>query len=183
MKKIIVAALFLVILLPLFGIDFDKPRFGLRGGVGTDVSLVPAFGGELSLLFDIEDGTWLEFALGYFHGYDKWEGDNYVEETTTNIFLVRANRLYNYEPGEAGTFYFLGTGVGVIDYYWEETSPVYTSYHDEEEGTGGGLIVTLGLGQAFTSGFELRLDLPILIVFGTYTNFAPMIGLTAGMRF
>ena len=185
MKKTIIFIFCFLSALPLFSIDFSNPRFGIRGGVGVDVTFVPAFGGELGLAFDFEDDTWLEISIGYFRSYDKWEGESYTEETTTNIFLLRGNRLFNYNPGEPGFFYFFGTGAGAVNVYWKETSPIYTSYLDEAEGTGGGLIFSLGGGQSFSGGFELRLDLPILIVFGGYygTIIAPMLGLTAGMRF
>jgi len=185
MKRLYALVFALGVLTSVSAIDFDKPLWGLRGAVGTDISLVPAFGGELSLAFDSGDTPWLEFDLGYFYSFYRWEGSTYVEETTSNIILLRANRLFNYKPGNTGTFYFFGTGVGVVSVYWKETSKINPAYLDEVSATGGGFIVSVGLGRTFNGKFEVKLDLPMLIIFGGYygTRVSPMLGIGAGVRF
>lgn len=185
MKRLCVSLIMLGMLTSASAMDFEHPAWGIRGAIGTDISLVPAFGGELSLAFDFEDTTWLEFDLGYFRSSYHWTGTTAVEDTTTNIVLLRANRLFNYNPDKPGTFYFFGSGVGVVNVYWEETSKSSGSYLDDSGGTGGGFIVSVGVGHTFAGGFEVKLDLPILIVFGGYygTAVSPMLGIGAGIRF
>ncbi len=185
MKKFMAVFLLACVAVSAFGIDFAHPRFGLKAGAGVDITLVPAFGGEISLALDMENGSWLSVDLGFFHSYDKWEGGNYVEETTSDIFMLRANRVFNYRPREDCTFYFIGTGVAAVSVYWKETSPVFTDHLDEVDRTGGGFLVSLGMGHAFNGGLELKLELPILIVFGGYygTRVSPMLGAGIGWRF
>jgi hypothetical protein len=51
------------------------------------------------------------------------------------------------------------------------------------DGSTGGVIFDLGLGMTFSSPFDLRFEVPILVPFVEVIGVVPLFMLTAGYRF
>lgn len=167
--------------------------FGIRGGIGTDISLGISYGAgfnyrlqenmELGLV--LFGGKFSETSNNGFNDYDE----------TTNIFAIaaQANWLFNHRPNETKPFFIAGTGLASISYKWEERSATDTSLGtplpgggsmQSEEGSTGGIIFNIGAGMTFASPFDLRFEMPIMIPFGIENvGVVPLFMLTAGYRF
>ena len=66
----------------------DLSGFGLHGGVGTDVTLGLAFGGGPSY--------------------------TYTDSTTMTVYVITANSLFDYKPGETGIYFVAGVHAGYL---------------------------------------------------------------------
>jgi hypothetical protein len=88
------------------------------------------------------------------------------------IFGVRWDWLFLYTPYENGFYALAGVGFWFGKFEWEETS-IYIpdgSAGSPEGGVGssGGSIFNVGVAWVFAKRWEARLELPILISFGSY---------------
>lgn len=171
---------------------------GLRVGVGTDISLGIAFGGELNYLKDA-GGNMVELGITVFRGNSEEESNNgfndYFEETTLVVGAATVNYLF-LDPDELSEPYLLaGVGFGAVSVEWEERSPTDTSLgtplpgggsSQAEDGVVGGTILNLGLGKRFSENLDLRIQAPTFFIFdapGEAASVVPTLTVTAGFRF
>lgn len=167
--------------------------FGIRAGIGTDINLGIAYGAG----FNYRLKKNMELGLVFFGGKFSETSDNgfNVYEETTSIFAVgaQANWLFSHRPDKTKPFFILGTGLAFISYEWEEKSDTDSSLGtplsgggsmQSDEGGTGGVIFDLGIGLTFSSPFDLRFEVPIMIPFGIESvTVVPLFMLTAGYRF
>jgi len=193
MKKIYLLISLLFIVITTYGQTDQKGTFGIRAGIGTDISLGISYGAgfnyrmkenmELGMVFF--GGKFLETSNNGFNDYDE----------TTNIFALaaQANWLFNYRYNETKPFFIAGTGLAFISYNWEETSATDTSLGtplpgggsmQSEEGGTGGVIMNVGIGMTFKGPFDLRFEVPIMVPIGIENvSVIPLFMLTVGYRF
>jgi hypothetical protein len=176
----------------------DPGSVGLRGGIGTDITGGIAYGGEINYTLPLAANAF-ELGLGIYGGSfdEETEEGIHVYEETTDIFVVAAlaNYLFRYSMDTPGPYFVAGVGFGGISVEWEERSSTDTSLGtplpgggsmQAEDGTSGGVILNLGIGQRITENFDLRAQVPTFFIPGApgdATNVAPTFTLTAGIRF
>jgi hypothetical protein len=192
---------FVVFVAPLTVFSSELPKIGVRGGLGTDINLGLAFGGGVNYMLDVVENP-LELGILLFYSHSTETSNNgfndYHETTDIMVFGMMANYLMGYKRGTSGGFFLAGFGLGAMNVYWEEWSPtdgslgesLYPEYPEgsrqEDEGTAGGVVFSLGAGMAFSNGADIRLETPVILVFGEYgeaSTVVPTVTLTAGMRF
>ncbi len=171
---------------------------GIRAGAGTDISGGVAYGGGLNYLISQDGGgAWELGFVGYGGSFEETttEVHTYVETTDVFAFGVLVNRLVKYSPGMRGPFTVFGVGAGAVSVSWEERSTGDISLGtrlpgggsmQSADGTGGGLIVNLGVGYGFGGPMDLRIEAPVIFnsdAPGNSTSVIPAVTLTAGMRF
>lgn len=156
----------------------------LRGGLGLDVmDLGVAVGAGAGYRFLRGPDTMEVTADIFYSSY----GETYTEGFNTfdysqsfTIVAVRANWFLSYAPGRKVLSPFLGAGFFVGNLSWEN----YNRTLDYTEGnsyTASGTILNLGLAYPFLPKAEARLEVPILIFFGSdQTASAISIPLTLG---
>ncbi len=173
-------------------------RFGVRVGIGTDLSGGIAYGFGLNYLIPAAT-NYAELGVVFFGGTFKEtteEGIHVYEETTDVVIIaMSANLLINYAPRSGNAYFIAGVGLGSISAEWEETSSTDGSLgtplpgggsKDSDDGSGGGFLFNLGVGKTFSSPLDLRLEIPIMISFaapGEASSVIPLFSLTAGFRF
>jgi hypothetical protein len=189
---------FVLFLCPIVTFSSEIPKIGVRGGLGTDINLGLAFGGGVNYMLDMGDNP-LELGVLLFHSHWSETDDNgfheYTETSDVMVFGMMANYLLGYELGTPGMFFVGGFGLGMMNVDWEETSPTDESLGEllpdggsrqDASGTGGGSVVNLGGGMAFSNGADIRFEIPVILVFGEYgeaSTVVPTFIITAGMRF
>jgi hypothetical protein len=102
------------------------------------------------------------------------------------IFGVRADYLFLYTPYENGFYALAGVGFWVGKFEWEEKRTYQGSPEPTEgnEGTSGGTIFNVGAAWVFLQRWEARLELPILVSFGSYYKAASVaIPITASIMY
>ena len=171
----------------------QDPTWGLRGGMGTDLTGGATYGVGLTRMVEM-DGTPIELGgvvFGASVGGSNVDSFQYHEEST-DVFVLAAtaNFLVNYQPQE---LYFLsGIGVGLISMDWEEYNPVETTAGPvigathSEEGTAAGAIVNLGVGYQMSDDMDLRFEAPVFIMSSAPGEAASVVTtfvFTAGIRF
>jgi len=195
--------IFVVIFLIITGNGFTQglKRFhpGIHLGAGTDINLGLAVGVKAGFLPFGLTANPIEVGLEFFYSNSTEESNNgfndYFETTELFVIGAMANMLFNYSMDSPSVFFIAGVGISAVYVYWEETSPTDSSLGEpygvsgsmqSVEGTTGGSVLNLGVGYAFLKGFEIRLELPIIIFFGEYgsaSGIAPALTLMAGYRF
>ena len=164
----------------------------VRGSLGFD----PIGGG-----FGIGAGAGYRFnmPLGYTEVLADFFYSSSKEESTSGdwaydyqdwlyIFGVRADYLFLYTPYENGFYALAGVGFWVGKFEWEETS-IYipdgsSGSTGGSEGTSGGIIFNVGAAWVFLQRWEARLELPILVSFGSYYKAASVaIPITASVMY
>lgn len=178
----------------------ESSGLGLQAGVGTDVTLGAAgFVGVSRVLGKAGDSRRLELGGQLYYHRSEWEDtegiNDYFETTTVTVLAARANLLYGYQPAVSRMFWILGTGIAAVSMSWEERSPTDVSLgtpldgggsKQSDDGVAGALIANAGIGLTFGSGLEGRLQLPLLIFFGTpgeASSIAPTLTASLGYRF
>lgn len=171
-------------------------RFGLRAGIGTDISGGIAYGFGANYLLNLENSA-LELGVRVFMGeFEETTEEFHTYEETTNIFVfgLMADYLIGYRPG-AGVFFISGVGVGLIEVEWEERSDGDSSLGtplpgggsmQSEDASDGGLILNVGVGVSLSSSFDIRGEIPVFVMFsapGEASTVIPTFTLTAGLRF
>ncbi len=169
---------------------------GVRGGIGTDITFGGvAFGAGVNSLFQER----LEIGLMGYYGKFEETSDNgvneYEETTEVTAFAALVNYLYGYERDRKGWLFVGGAGLAYLGVYWEERSDTDVTLGEllpgggsmqDFEGSVGGLLFNLGAGYSFGNGFDVRLEVPIVIAFGDTGGAAgviPLFTLTGGYRF
>lgn len=174
-----------------------RPAIGLRAGIGTDADLGIAYGVGANYLVTLPNNA-VELGLIVFGGSfeETTEEYNTYEETTDLVvFGVMANYLVGYRPGESSTFFVAGMGLASVSVDWEERSPNDVSLGtplpgggsmQSASGSAAGTVFNLGVGQSFKGGFDLRLEVPVILAFsapGEAATVVPTVIATAGVRF
>ena len=194
MKKIyLLLSLSLFVFSSSYGQTDQTGTFGIRAGIGTDITFGIAYGAGFN--YRLQEN--MELGLILFGGKFTETSDNgfNIYEETTNIFAVgaQANWLFGHQPDETKVFFIAGTGLAYISYEWQESSATDTSLGtplpgggsmQSENGGTGGVIFNVGLGFTFSSPFDLRFEVPLMIPFGIENvGVVPLFMLTAGYRF
>ena len=193
MKRLYLLPCLLFIISTTYGQTDQTGTFGVRAGIGTDISFGIAYGAGFN--YRLQEN--MELGLVLFGGKFSETSDNgfNVYEETTNIFAIaaQANWLFSHRPDETKPFFVAGTGLAFISYEWQESSATDTSLGtplpgggsmQSEEGGTGGVIFDVGIGYTFSSPFDLRFEVPIIIPFGIENvGVIPLFMLTAGYRF
>ena len=108
---------------------------------------------------------------------------------------MMANYLTNYTPNLPGTYFVVGIGLAAVDIEWEESSATDISLGtllpdggsmQTADGSVGGSVFNLGVGQTFAGGLDIRVELPVIVSFsapGDASAVIPLFTVTAGMRF
>lgn len=193
MKKISLLFSLIFIAAATYSQTDQTGTFGIRAGIGTDITLGIAYGAGFN--YRLQEN--MELGLVLFGGKFTESTDNgfNVYDETTNIFALaaQANWLFSHRPDETKPYFIAGTGLAFISYDWEESSETDTSLGtplpgggsmQSESGSTGGIIFNLGLGYTFSSPFDLRFEIPIMVPFGIENvGVIPLFMLTAGYRF
>jgi len=185
-----------VVILGLAAQSAVSAKMGLRGGLGTDISGGLALGVNGSYHIDMGFYT-TELGVSLYHAnnaYDSTSGAHtYTETTGLTILGGLVNLLVNYRPNNP--FFVAGSGLGMINLTWKETSATDTSLGTLLPGGGSeqstdalvaGSVLNLGFGYLFDNGLDLRFEAPIILVFSAPGNAAavvPTFTLTGGMAF
>jgi hypothetical protein len=193
-----VIVFFLLIFLLIHpGFGQSGGSWGIRGGIGTDISGGIAFGGGINYLFPAGN-NWMEIGPVLFISKSTEtteEFHTYEEETNLTVYGVLANLLFNYSPLSSGGFFLVGAGAAAISVEWEERSDGDTSLgtplpsggsKQSEEGTAGGLVLNFGAGYKFEGRVDVRAEFPIIIITdapGEASSIAPTLTATLGIRF
>lgn len=191
MKKLTLALCLLISSGIVFG-QSQEGSFGIRAGIGTDISLGIAYGGNFNYRL-MED---FELGLNLFGGKFSETTDEGIHtyDETTSVFVLGAmgTWLFKHRPQETKPYFLTSAGLGFISYDWEERSDTDTSLGpplpgggsmQSESGSTGGLLLGLGIGVTFGGPFDLRFDVPILVPFAETVGVVPLFMITAGYRF
>ena len=198
MKKLTIAITVIIACVCTLGAGTAYAQFGIRGGIGTDLSGGIAYGVGANYLI-AANTNFLELGLSFFGGQFKETTDEgihtYEEKTDVVVIGMMANYLAGYQPRGSKAFFVAGIGLGSISMDWEESSNTDTSLGtpiagggsmQSESGSGGGIIFNLGGGYSFSSPLDLRFEVPIFVTFAApdrASSVIPTFILTAGYRF
>ena len=182
-----------------FGIALGQTgSFGIRGGIGTDISGGLAYGGSVNYMIPSGNNALEVGAMIFGSSFEETteeEINTYEETTDLFVVAVMANYLLNYSPDKSGLFVLAGVGLGAVTVEWEERSDTDTSLgtplpnggsKQAEDGSAGGSIINIGAGFSAGNGFDMRVELPVIVIFsapGEAASVAPALTLTAGFRF
>ena len=192
MKKLSLLVVFVLTVSLSYSQSEQIDTFGIRAGIGTDISLGIAYGAGFN--YRLQEN--MELGLVFFGGKFSESTDNgfNIYEETTDIFALgaQANWLFSHQQDQTKLFFIAGTGLAFVSYEWQESSATDTSLGtplpgggslQTAEGGTGGVIFTVGLGHTFSGPFDLRFEVPILIPFAEVTGVIPLFMFTAGYRF
>lgn len=176
----------------------STPKIGIRGGVGTDINLGLAYSAGANYAIGFPQDS-LELGILFFGGsFEETTVESihtYEEKTDLLVFGLMANYLINYKPGRPGLYFVTGVGLASINAEWEERSTTDESLGtllpgggsmESEDGTGGGTVLSLGIGSTLSGGLDLRAELPVIVTFarpGGASAVVPTLVATLGYRF
>ena len=190
---------FVVLLLVLLSMSSQfysqthEGSFGIRGGLGTDISGGLGYGLGINYLFP---NSYIELGVVLFgHNSEETTVDYNTYNETTDLFVfgVMANYLIGYKFKQQGFYGIVGFGFASISVDWEESSPDDSSLgtplpgggsKQSESGTGGGSVINAGVGYSFGQ-LSLRGEFPIIISFSDYgsSSVIPTVMITLGYNF
>lgn len=198
MKHVILLGVLLVCLSAVTAQAQTDPKIGIRAGAGTDISLSLAYGAGINYLLDLPKNS-LELGVVFFGGRFKESTDEgihtYDETTDLLVFGLMANYLIGYTPNQPGKFFIMGVGIASVNMKWEEQSTTDGSLGtplsgggsmQSEDASAGGTLLNLGFGLTFSGGFDVRVELPVIVSFSApsqASSVIPTLILTAGLRF
>jgi len=150
--------------------------FGIRGGIGTDVTFSPGFGIGAFYILAPDPYSSSNWDLGFDIYYssvseDETEGSiKYEDNTKVFVFGFRANGLFNYQPYKTSVYFITGAGLVFANVDWEEKVIYSSPYlphteHWSDDAFSVGNILNLGVGLTFGSSFEARFETPFLIFY------------------
>lgn len=184
---------FLFLTNPLFSQN-PNGSFGIRAGLGTDISLGLGYGIGANYLLPESKIEIAVVLFGHTSEETTEEFNTYKETTDLFVFGIMANYLFGYELNERGAYGIIGFGISAISIDWEETSPTdgslgtplpYGGSKQSESATGGGSIVNIGGGYSF-GNVSLRAEFPVIISFsapGEASGVIPTFMITLGYNF
>jgi hypothetical protein len=198
MRLLRIATIFLCIAF-VAGTSYSQQNgmFGVRGGIGTDIGGGIAYGGTLLYMFS-PNASPVEVGLTIFGGsFEETTEEFHTYEETTDIMVVAvtANWLFSYKLNAPGLFFTAGAGVGAISVDWEERSDGDSSLgtplagggsKQSEDGTSAGFIASIGIGQNFGGGMDIRFEIPVFFMPGapgSASTIAPTFTLMLGLHF
>jgi len=195
--SIIVCVSFALLIVSTSASAFETERIGVRGGIGTDINLGLAFGVGVNFLLAGKSPLELGALIFKSHSTEETTTEFHEYDETTDILVigVTGNYLIGYMPAKLSTFFVTGGGVGIISVNWEERSETDESLDEplegggskmSNDGTAAGLVLNVGVGKSFTPKFDVRLEMPILVILdapGEASSFVPTFTLTAGFDF
>jgi hypothetical protein len=176
----------------------NRGKFGIRGGIGTDISGGLVYGGNFNYLFPTVPSPFEVGVVvfgGSFEETTSEEINTYVEKTNILVIGVLGNYLVNYNRFASGVFFLVGSGFGFIDVAWEESSDTDESLGNplpgggsvqSDEGSAFGFIFNAGLGYKFSNSGDIRLEIPVFIITSAPSDASsviPTFTLTIGFRF
>ena len=179
------------------GSNYSSSGFGIRFGIGTDITLGLGFG---TGVFYVASSPYSspDWDLGldiYYANVSEeetdYEGTRREANTKVIVFALRSNALFNYYPKKTGVYFVAGAGFVITSVDWEETYTYYPPYaphteHWSDDGIAFGNVFNLGVGLTFGGGLEARLETPLLIFYdtpGKASGIAPTFTLNVLYRF
>lgn len=156
---------------------FEMSGLRVRGGIGTDITGGLAFGGGVYSVQDLGNNG-LELGILFFNSHSEEtteEFHTYDEETDVFVLGVGSNILLNYNLNKARPYFIVGFGIAIINVEWSEESKTDTSLGTPLSGGGSkqsvdattvGSVLNFGIGQTFNSKYDLRFEIPIIIIPG-----------------
>ncbi len=154
MKKIYLLLCLPFIISSSYGQTDQTGSFGIRAGIGTDISLGIAYGAGFN--YRLQEN--MELGLVLFGGKfsESTEEGIHIYDETTQIFAIgaQANWLFSHRPDETKPFFIAGTGLTFISSEYEQSSTTDTSLGASlpgggsvqfEDGSTGGAIFTIAL--------------------------------------
>lgn len=185
------------------GSGLNYSGFGIKGGIGTDISLSLGFG--ISAFYvkapSPHGSTNWDMGLDFYYAdvteeETDSEGTKRHANTTLLVFAFRTNGLFNYHPQKTGVYFLAGLGFTIASIDWKESytyKPPLYPYSVEiysNDGIAFGNVFNLGVGLTLGGGLEARLETPLLIFYGTpgegsysAASFAPTFTLNLLYRF
>lgn len=155
----------------------ESGSIGIRAGLGTDIDLGLAYGGGINYLINLNQNA-VELGLVLFGGHSEETTEDYntyTEKTDVLVYGVLSNYLFGYELKQSGLFGLIGLGFCAISVEWEESSPDDISLgtplpgggsKQSADATAAGSVFDIGFGMAFSGGFDIRAEAPIIFIFG-----------------
>jgi hypothetical protein len=153
--------------------------FGMRGGIGTDITLSLGFGVGAFYVLAPSTYSTSNWDLGldiYYANVTEEETDSegtlFEDNTELLVFAIRTNGLFNYRPKQSGVYFVAGVGIVLANISWEEDITYYYpyvpgTYHYSNDAFSIGNVFNLGVGLTFGGGLEARLETPLLIFYDT----------------
>jgi hypothetical protein len=152
--------------------------FGIRGGVGTDITFSLGFGaGAFYVLAPspYSSSNW-DLGLDFYYAdvsEDEVDSEGTIWKANTKVlvFALRSNGLFNYHPKSTGVYFVAGVGLVGANIDWEETytyGPPHYPYSVERYSADAfsiGNVLNLGVGATFGGGLEARFETPFLIFY------------------
>ena len=175
--------------------ELEAGYFGIRGGIGTDITGGLAYGIGLNYLVNNTAELGILLFGGEFSESTEEGIHTYDETTKVFLFALMANFLFNYAEADDSFFFIAGLGLASVTIEYEESSATDTSLGPAlpnggsiltEEGSGGGTVFNLGVGKKFSDTFDVRFEIPVIVSFATFesaSSVIPTFLLTAGVRF
>ncbi len=175
----------------------ETGSIGIRAGIGTDINLGLAFGVGINYKIPL-GGNFLEVGAVFFGGsFDETTTETFTYNETTDfyVFGVMANYLFGYSPEKVDVFFLLGLGLAIVRVEWVESSSDDTSLgtplpgggsQQSAEGTAVGVLTNIGVGLTLSKGFDIRAEIPIIIIpgpAGGSNGVIPTFLFTAGYSF
>lgn len=160
-------------------LNYTGSGFGLRFGLGTDITL--GFGFGLGAFYvrapSPYSSTNLDIGLDIYYANVSedevdYEGTKFEDNTKLLVFALRANGLFNYHPRKMGVYFVAGAGIVAASVSWKETityGPIYGNVIEpySADAFALGNVLNLGVGLTFGSGMEARFETPLLIFYST----------------
>jgi hypothetical protein len=155
------------------GVGLDVFDLGLAAGVGGGYRFAgPA--GNMEVLADV-------YYSPYWETYT--EGNTFDYSSSLIILGVRADWLFNYAADKKGLYQLAGAGFFAGSFSWTNYNRT-TGYTEGNSYFASGAVLNLGLGWAFSRRIEARLEVPVLVFFGSYGRAAAVaIPITASVLF
>jgi len=164
--------------------DYSSPGFGIRGGIGTDITGGIGFGAGVFYVIPSKpySSTWWDLGADIYYANvseeeTDSEGTRFEDNTKVFVFTLRSNGLFNYHPGSSGVYFVAGAGIVMANIDWEETVTYDPSHypgigpeHWSDDAFAFGNVLNLGVGLTLGGGWDTRLETPLLIFYSTPGN-------------
>jgi hypothetical protein len=192
LKKILFS---LMILTLISGQALAKPTikepvgFGINLGAGLQMGTGFAGSGGMTYIIANEDNMGFEvggnllMTFGTSNTIDPNTNFRYTDDAVILYYSALVDVLFNYRPGKACVYQFIGAGIGASTKTDTKTSADDPASNDTITTSSGAIILNFGVAGAFGSGFELRLQVPVYIrLEDSGTAVAPAVTLGFGYR-
>jgi hypothetical protein len=177
---------------PAMTLEESNDKFLVRALLAFDpIAAGLAYGVGVGYRFALGPGTSEVVADVYISpSYDdRWVDGGWQYDESIHVLIVAArfNWLFGYSEGQAGLFPIVGGGFFAGNVSWEQSWHLIDDWsygdRDSAEHFASGLVLSPGLGYAFSSLLEARLELVVMVYFGDYGTSAVSVPLTANLGF